>query len=188
MNKILIGIVAVAVIGGGVYFLTSGGMPAQDAMDAQDGASEAALDVAPTGVRSLKSVMAAGGAHVCTFTSEDPNAKNSGTVYISGDSIRGEFESDVKGVGKVKSSMIQNAGFMYTWSDAMPQGIKMAIPAGGAQSDSNATASGQMNFDAGVEMAYDCKSWSPDNASFTPPAGVEFMDMSQMGKMPMMPR
>ncbi len=190
MNKILIGIVGVAVVAGGAYFFMSkNSVPAQDSAQVQDGANEAARDVAQTGVRSLKSIMAAGGAHVCTFTSEDPNAKNTGTVYVSGDSIRGEFESNVQGAGMMKSHMIQNAGHMYTWSDATPQGIKMPIPAGGAQGDANASASGQMNFDAGVEMAYDCKPWTPDNASFTPPSSVSFMDMSEMMQnMPKMPR
>lgn len=181
MNKILVGAVAVVVVGAGAYFMM-GGSPAMPGD--QEALNEAVKDVAPTGVRSLRSIMAAGGAHVCTFTSEDPNASNKGTVYVSGDSIRGEFESNIKGMGMMKSHMLQDAGFMYTWSAAMAQGMKMAIPEGNAMGDTGSTASGHESFDAGVEMAYDCKPWTPDSSSFTLPAGVEFMDMSQMDKMP----
>ncbi len=173
-------LVGIVVLGGG-YFVYSKKMAPQDAplSDSQKMESEGAVgaeSAETSGKRTLASIMAGGGSHVCTFSSEDPNAKNSGTVYVSGDEIRGDFTSTVEAAGMtMKSYMLQTGDMVYTWSDMTPQGFK--TPSAQPSGDTAQPMSDQMSFDAGVEMSYDCKPWARDAAKFAVPTTVSFVEM-----------
>ena len=187
MSKIIIGLVlGVAVVGGGYVYMNikgAGVVPAADTNTVSETGDVAAREKGSgmaSGKRSLNDLVAAGGNYVCTFSSEDPNAKNSGTVYISGENMRGDFESVISVVKMtVQSHMIHYGGFIYTWSDAAPgMGIKMARVAGGtAAATDEGAMSGQQSFDAGVAMEYDCKEWTPDLAKFDLPSKVKFTEI-----------
>lgn len=194
MSKgILVLVIGVIILGAGVYLFmnnpgaqepgavvegSTGGDTAKSVTTAREAGSGMA-----TGKRSLTAIMD-GGNHKCTFASEDPNAKSSGTVYISGDQIRGDFTSVVAAARGVtlESYMLQTGGFVYTWSDASPQGVRTAREAGsgmatGRREQASGQASGQMSFDAGVELDYNCTSWTPDPSKFAVPKSVTFMEL-----------
>jgi hypothetical protein len=186
MVKGILGLIlVVAVMGGAYVMLGSSGMDASP-KESGDAAAEAeameklekAAATKPAGnTQTLNDIMARGGDWICTFTSEDPRAKTEGTMYVSGNQARGDFKSTIASVNMTaESHMIQKDGFVYTWSNMIPQGIKSK-----AVTDVNPTAampSGQGAFDAGVAFAYDCNPWSKDVSKFNPPAGVSFMEVN----------
>ena len=113
-----------------------------------------------------------GGSYECTFSSGEGKTKTDGVVYVSGNKIRGNFAAGIEG-SVTHSSMIQDGENMYVWSEAMPQGMKMKIP---AESEMPAPKAGDM-FSPGLAMNYDCKAWADDSSWFIAPPNVEFMSL-----------
>ena len=78
------------------------------------------------------------------------------------------------------------------WDDTTKQGMKMGMNALESQSDTPPMGQTGDNdtLDAwGQAYDYNCERWSTDASLFTPPKGVEFMDMNAMMKgMPTMPK
>lgn len=126
---------------------------------------------------SVKDLMARGGNHKCTFTQEVENSKSTGTVYISGMKMRGDFNSSVSAGGAnmdIASHMISDGEFMYTWSSMMPTGFKMKI------ADTSATATvtpTQQSFDSNQKLEYTCVAWAVDETQFALPTTVTFKEM-----------
>ncbi len=123
---------------------------------------------------SAKELMARGGDHKCTFTQEVENSKSTGTVYVSGKKLRGDFSSDVSAGGAsmtVDSHMISDGEFMWTWSSAMPTGFKMKV-------DQEATASANnQGFDSDQKLEYTCIKWTPEESQFVLPSAVVFTEL-----------
>jgi hypothetical protein len=176
-------IIGVVVIGGGVYFATKNkGAEIGDVKNEGDSA-QVATDASSSDARyksefkentSLLSILNAGGSYQCTFAIDVANSKSTGTVYIANKKMAGDFESVVPQVNMtIKSHMVSDGDYMYTWSDMMPQGVKIKI-------DPNATnvktpeASGASSFDYNQNLDYDCKAWSADTSKFIPPANITF--------------
>lgn len=107
-----------------------------------------------------------------------PDGKGSGTIYVSGKKMRGDFTVNVETIGEVKSSMIQDGEYAYMWSDADKKGTKFkvsGIPAPSPTADSN-----NQSVDLNQEVDLKCSSWGVDPSKFTVPSDVEFTDMSAM--------
>lgn len=189
-NGITLLVVIVAIVGGGYWLLTSktinveksAGNPT-DRMTTDDVSKIDSVDNSKTTTsdsQKLSDVMAAGKDVVCTFTSSDPNAENSGTVFVSGKDVRGDFASDVKTVSmKIESHMIQKDGYVYTWTNTMPQGFKAKVVM--AQDSGNAMATGKMSgsqsFDFNTSYNYNCKDWQKDTSKFTLPSSIIFSEI-----------
>lgn len=124
---------------------------------------------------STKELMARGGNHKCTFTQDVENSKSTGTVYISGVKLRGDFLSAVTAGGStlnVESHMISDGAFMWTWSSMMPTGFKTKV-------DQTASAdTSKQGFDANQKLEYTCMNWTPDEGQFVLPTTVTFAEIS----------
>mgnify|MGYP001588210567 CR=1 FL=1 len=163
MNKwILIAVGVLVVIGVGAWVLWG-----------RTGAGQSATVVeSQTQSGSIAQLMAQGTSK-CEVTSETDGVSSSGTVYVADGKVRGTFTTSGAGVGTVESNMIVRDGFVYVWSDAMPQGIKMSAEAsGGAQ-----TGASQPNpYDANYD--YNCTRWSPVESQFALPSDITFTEFS----------
>lgn len=171
-TKVVIGLIAalLVVAAGAWYFMGQGGA------SIPDGAMVGEGDESMTGSGSLSDLMRMGSSVKCTVHSEDPNAISDGMVYVSGGKVRADFTSAVAGTNH-ESSMITADGYIYTWSSAMPQGLKMKNE--GADTPSSApTEPGSVN--PNVKVNYSCAPWMVDSSVFMPPANIEFMDFSSM--------
>jgi hypothetical protein len=168
MNKLGIGVLVAVVLAGGVWFFTKGG---SDNMMMANSAQESR--------GSLKDLMSRGTSK-CTVSNSVENSESSGTVYIADGKMRGDFKIVTKSpASTIESHMISDGEFIYTWSDAMPQGVKLAVSAANMTGQPNAPQQDQVEmYNAALE--YDCDSWSADASQFELPAGVTFMDMSAM--------
>ncbi len=145
--------------------------------EVSEGAVETAPAVEETDMAefkgSMKALIARGGNYKCTFKQDTEVGTSTGTVYISGNEMRGDFSSVVAVANTtIESHMISDGEFMYTWSPLMPGGMKMKI-------DSTATAEGSsQGFDTNQELDYECDLWTRDGTVFNLPEGTTFTEVS----------
>lgn len=180
MNKnLIIGVVAVVLLIGGMimYQKAKGTSLVAPMMEKNDGAlgmiNGTLADLAAKGVPMQ-----------CSFKSTVDGVESSGTVYVSGKNMRGDFKGMYD--GKEESThMIRSDDTNYIWSDGDGKGMMMKISAEDVESlKKNMMEVQKSNPQAvdvdGQTMDYNCKSWVPEGTSFTPPTDIEFTDMSAM--------
>ncbi len=171
--KTLIGIVvALVVVGGGIWYVS--GQPAQIPAD---GESATTGEETAEGSGTLADLMKRSGSYKCTVevkpTQANANTESSGTVYVGNGKMRGDFSTVIAAMGgkKVESHMITSDGYVYTWSDMMPQGVKVQVSAG---EEGTATQAG---MDASAAVDYHCGPWSVETSRFTVPGDITFTMM-----------
>lgn len=179
MVKALIGILVAAALAAGLWF-TMKETPAADTSQASAPAA-APVDTASRG--TLASLFGMSGSYVCTVTSDATSGFSHGTVRVKDGNVRGEFVTTSDG-GEMTATMIKTGDAVYTWSSAMPMGVKAAATSIDAP-DGTTPASDTQMFDTGASVEYDCEPTTLDDALFIPPQDIEFMDMTK--GMPTMP-
>lgn len=160
-------IVAVVVLGGAAAFLmmNQGGAPVAQNVEG-GGNTEGAI----TG--SLSDLLSRGGDWQCTFSVKNEVSESSGTVYVSGQTLRGDFISAVPQLNQdIDSHMIQKDGSVYVWTSLSPQGFKSAATIG---TPDGTTAFSQQGIDINQQYAYNCTPWTVDPAQFELPEGITF--------------
>ncbi len=167
--KAVIGIlIALGIVGGGAWYFSSKGdsQPSPEAaMQAQDEKNEAS--------GTFAELMARTGNWQCDASAVHQEGASTGTVKMSDGRLRGDFVATLDG-RTVNTSFIHADGFVYTWSDAMPQGFKMKLEAA-------TEAAGKQGIDPSTDVDYSCAPWTPDESAFELPSAVTFLDMSAMG-------
>ncbi len=123
---------------------------------------------------SLKELMA-GGPQKCEVSFANGDSQSQGTVYVTNGKFRGDFSATVNGQTNT-SHMINDSQTSYMWMEGQATGYKMAAMATSSMENSNS----RQSVDQNAKYDYHCSSWSADNSQFTPPSGVNFMDMSAM--------
>jgi hypothetical protein len=117
---------------------------------------------------SLRDLIAKGISQSCTYSTD----KSTGTIYLSGGKIRGDFNMTID--DKVSAShMIIMDNTNYLWTEGSKTGIKMAFDqtATPAPVTSNTPTN---TFDANALNNYKCSAWISDSAMFTLPTGITF--------------
>lgn len=125
---------------------------------------------------SIQSLLTAGKNVTCTINY--PDQAGSGTVYVSGNKFRGDFNLKAREKEMV-SHMIKDAETAYMWSDGSDQGTMFKMD---AVKPSVAPGTPSQTTDLNKEVDYKCSPGGADAAKFTPPANVKFTDMSAMMK------
>jgi hypothetical protein len=172
MKNIILGLASVAILAGGVVYITSTSSLKKDA-DTQT------AEVKKTTIESLLSMA---GSQKCTFQAEAAGVKTSGTIYLHQGAMRADTKVFVNNID-TEAHTILTGNTAYMWGSAMPQGVKMNIAKFKEQSVKQPKES--QSFDMTKEMNYSCSGWSYDASYFTVPSNVTFMDINQMmqGKM-----
>lgn len=169
MNRnALIGLIAVVIFAAGGWYLYS-----------NNGATRSAGTQTPPNqeqgqMLSMKELMASNASQQCTFA--EPQSDTSGTIYVSGGKVRGDFETKSES-GTVSGHMIADSSTVHTWMDGMSQGFKASFDVA-ATADKNMEAQQSLNPDK--KLDYRCSPWQADRSKFELPAGVTFTDMSAM--------
>lgn len=169
-TKALLGVIAgVVVIGVGAWYLSQTPPAAQE-----NGEQEAASEAGST---TFAQFIAAGGSRSCDVVVDNPAAPASGVVYVSGTDIRADFTARPVTAGgmSVSAHMIQTGGYVYSWTDMIPQGVKVAVASGTG-------AAASQGFDMDAEVSYDCTPWIPDASKFMVPENVTFMEVNAQGQ------
>jgi hypothetical protein len=179
---IIVAVIILVLIGGALYLnLGKSTTTPQDAKMTEEKTQNAGEMIKG----SLKSLFGTGKNVTCTVNNIENDG--TGTVYVSGNKLRGDFTNSADGK-TIESHFIQDEQFSYLWSSEMDQGIKMKAELGtekSTTSDSkNAKAPSTETVDLNKEVDYKCSNWIVDNSKFIPPSDVKFSDMSDL----MMPK
>jgi hypothetical protein len=113
----------------------------------------------------------------CTFRSEVANGSTEGTVYVSGQNVRGDFNIKTTSDGKtMQTSMIKTGDTNYVWGSSMTTGIKMTISLDKLAQNKQAS----QYVDPNQKVDYNCTPWNVDASLFTPPSNIKFTDMTSL--------
>ena len=171
---IIIGIIAVIVIGGAAFaymqFANKSTQPQESVSITQEKASQSASTQTRN---SIKSLLGVGRNATCKISY--PDGTTSGTIYVADNKIRGDFNLTTPDNKQMESHMIQDGQFSYFWTGTT--GTKIKIDTSTTQTSPAAGQQQGTDFDKEVDM--DCSSGSIDSSKFTLPADVKFTDLSQ---------
>lgn len=167
MNKIIGIVLAIVLIAGGVWYFTQGQSETKN--DTSSTQTESEVKAENT---SLKALMAAGNDTKCTYRASEEGSDSSGTIYVSKNKGRGDFE--VTEEGKVnKGHMIFDNSTSYIWMDGETTGIKIVHDQSDTTDDSTTTG-----VDPDKNYDYECGSWKADDSFFVPPSDIIFQELA----------
>lgn len=173
---IVIGIILLLLVGGGAFFLMNKNSSPEIATQTQPGQIE--TQTGSSVQSTLKDLLAGGKAQKCIFSDKMENTDISGTMYLAGKRMRGDFNSVVEGK-TMGSHMIFENNTAYNWSDGQTTGMMFKMDPNEVQKTQSDGAPNQQ-FDPNKVVDYKCSGWSADNSMFTPPSNVKFNDLSAL--------
>lgn len=172
--KTLIAIALVIVVALGIYALSSNKDSAtQETTETTDRAQTENSDLQGTG--GLKNILSLGKDLSCTFERSDDNGGFSGTAYVSGNKLRGDFTMHLEGTGDIDSHLIKADDTTYVWMGNT--GSKFSDTAIDADTKPQ-TDTNSVNLDD--EVKYSCSPWRKDTSKFEIPEDVTFTDLSAL--------
>ena len=151
VKLIIAAVVVVLVLAGALYLLRKSQKPQSDVGKA---ANESGV--------TLKGLLGMGKDQKCDISYSNDRGKTSGTVYVAGKKMRGDFTVVDANNKQMDSHMITDETYIYSWLSSSPQGVKTKVEA--AIIDQ--------------QVQYKCASWGVDSSKFTPPSNVQFRDLS----------
>lgn len=161
MNKALLGLALIIIIGVGVYFVLQpkgAGVPTNTT-----GAANGMMG------QSLGQLAAAGQPVTCTFATTTAAGTTEGTVYVANGMVAGSFIMSGMRMGNIDSHMLVRDNTSYVWTSMSNTGFKSTV------SSSNAPASDNKGVDYNAPMDYRCSAWTVDPSKFNLPANISFM-------------
>lgn len=165
MKIVIIVLVALLAVGVGGYYLT------KDDNDSNNA-------VLNTGSTSINALLGQNNNSTCTYSHTDESGNtSSGTVYLSGGRMRGNFTFQAAGQQTQYSNVLRDNEYQFVWQDGSDTGFKSKIETltSAGSDDSNTT---QQAVDQDKEYDFDCSDWRVDESMFNAPANVEFTDYS----------
>lgn len=116
----------------------------------------------------------------CTFTQDENGVKSSGNVYVSGENMRGNFES-ITAEGTFSTNMLKNGSTGYTWQTGSSQGFQLELSDPEELFSGNSTETSEDHENAHIDSSVEvhCDPWSEDVSLFSPPSNVEFVSVQQ---------
>lgn len=172
-NTVIGIVVAVIVIGGGAWYLSTHPMSAPAGQeDAAQGNPQAAGNAVPeSGTLSYGEILLMGGSQQCDISMVTSQGPSTGTLYIAGGNVRSDITMQASGMA-IGAHMIRTGGYIYSWSDMVNQGVKIKESTTASAPGGSAGA----GYDASASVSYSCKPWIADSAKFSVPANVTFSD------------
>lgn len=132
------------------------------------------------GQGSFKDLIGMGKPLKCDSSFTEQGNTSSGTMYLAGGKMRGDFSAQVQGK-TMQSHMIVKDQTSYSWVEGLgtTMGFKMAInPSNTPQGQPASPSAKSVNMDQ--QVSYNCQPWTEDDSQFALPSGVNFQDESQM--------
>ena len=180
-SPLIIGIIIIILLLiGGYFYMNKSNSP----LSMIGGANKIDETSQGSALKSLKDLMMMGQDQMCTFESTDENGSNKGSSYISGEKVRTDFSGTDPDGKAYSGSMISDGTYMYSWSTASPQGMKIKITEETNKAVEDVKQDAQANpnqyIDPNDKVDYKCQGWRVDQGMFTPPSDIEFVDYSQL--------
>ena len=174
----VVAIVAVLLVGGGVYYATQSDDSDTSEKTVENQQSRESQDVEQedtdslSGTATLKSLFSRNESMRCDVSYSGPENEVSGTLYSAADQLkfRWDFVTTTKSSGDIESHMIRDGDTQYMWSNGMSQGMKMTVDPESLSTNMEAEES----IDYNQNVSYECDAWSEDASAFEPPSNIEF--------------
>ncbi|MCX6740695.1 MAG: hypothetical protein NTZ49_05735 [Candidatus Parcubacteria bacterium] len=134
---------------------------------------------------SIDDLMAKGKDIKCNLVAKEGESIVSGTTFISGTRARTDYKNKVDDKTAVSTHMINDGTWLYSWTDENPEmAIKMKLETLASDALKSGTAQTQAD-EAGLDnyqekFDYDCYAWLKDEALFSVPADVNFVDYTTL--------
>lgn len=194
MNK---NIYKIVMICGAVVMLSACGFNVPDKQaveDMADTAKQKATEMAEEGEKmigtSITDMLSSGKAMTCTW--EDGTGMN-GVMYVDGDRMRSEVMNVPQASGEMMGTMytMSDGEWLYTWTSDSSEGTKFSVKEDvtedvaiddGAIDDMPETMDPDMADAMNIDenYTYDCDTWRVDEAMFSVPSNINFIDMDAM--------
>ena len=155
---IIVGLVVLAIVGYAIF----GGKKAPENVPVGSEQSQT-----PEKKMAFADFVRQGGSYKCDISQSSADTTNSGTVYVSGGMVKGEYSTSTAG-RVVTTYFLVRDGFSYAWFSTDPtQGFKMKVDVTGPGADEWSSQIGD----------YNCVAWSADASVFAIPANVTFQEI-----------
>lgn len=169
--KISIGLISIAVVGGGIYYYTT-----QHTVSTPI-ESTATTNEQPSGKKmAFGDFIKQGGSYRCTVTQNLQGMSTQGIVYVADSKIHGEFTTNIQGQ-TISVTTIVKDGFAYTWTSMMPNTGFISKVVMEGQGTVGASTSGSYGWDATTIGDYTCEKQSVPSSQFDLPKGITFKDV-----------
>jgi hypothetical protein len=176
---IIVVVVILILLGAGVFYLLGSHSTSSQS---QQAAAPQSQPMQTTQKKSLLDFFSMAGSQKCTFSNSTNNS--SGTVYVSGGKMRGDFQSSDNGKTNA-SHMINDGTYVYIWTDGQTSGYKLSLAAVkqeqaqvSATPNNPSTKTPQQSVNMKQQANYSCGPWSSDATMFTVPTNITFTDYS----------
>lgn len=129
---------------------------------------------------SIPDLLAKGRSIRCVLQAEAGDTIASGTTYVAQGKFRSDYEMLVAGQPNMKAHSFSDGTWLYSWEDSHPEQagkFKMADMEKASAQGENKEADNYSDM-----FHYKCYNWRADDSLFTPPAGIEFKDYSEIMK------
>ncbi len=127
-----------------------------------------------TGGEDLAGILARGCNYSCTFDSTDQDSRARGTLYVQGDKVRLDFESEINNEGTVQSHMLRTGGWFYIWTGASgTTGFKLLANESSLPGAISTSLGGAVTSN-GTATSWQCRPWVPVASQFSVPEGITF--------------
>lgn len=176
-------IAIIVIVGAGAvgYFLAN--QNNTDDNDNTQASTSQQADKAGTGEEkaTINSLLNKGSNQKCEFSSVANETTAAGTIYFSNKRMRGEYTTTTKDQTS-KGNMLIVGNTQYYWTESSQKGVKMDIS--GQQNQNNQSGEGQQPTNGGLDTKqgykFTCNDWKVDESKFTPPADIEFTDLTKI--------
>lgn len=177
-KQLIVGVIIIAflLLGVGGYFLFGKnlGAPSQNQTTNSNDTSTKAQD--NSAMSSLIDLVTSGKTTQCTFDVTADSGNSKGTIFITGEKMRGDFETTTQDGKTSQMYMIRDGNMYYMWGGELPGGIKMTFNVDDLKTNTQAN----QYVDLNTKSDYRCSDWTTDASKFTPPSNVKFTDLSSM--------
>lgn len=165
--KVIVGLLVAAGLGGGAWYVST-----HPSAEVAETTSEDTEETA-TSTGTFADLMARVGSWKCDAKATYDGGASEGTVFMDGGKIRGDFVATMSG-RSVDTSFVSLDGYIYTWTDVLPQGMKVKV-------DAAAGTAGGQGIDPSTPVDYSCVVWIADQSKFVLPSDMEFFEIGAQG-------
>ncbi|MEK7635401.1 MAG: hypothetical protein AAB446_03165 [Patescibacteria group bacterium] len=124
---------------------------------------------------SIESIRLLGNPYECAFIKSEGDSKIAGTVRITADQLRGDFDISLIN-SNFASHLIITGDTAYTWTSLQPIGNKGPIAKSTSQ---NASPIAQAQIIGEKDkIDYTCSIWNADTKVFEIPTGITFAELN----------
>lgn len=185
-TKIIIGVAVLIAVAIGFWLVL--GKEAAEAPSSASSGNETAMSAGEakdggvfSGTGSFLELMGMGRNITCDFSyvAEDTNGAAAGTIQVSGERMRGDFEMEQAGE-TYYSHMIQDGDMIYTWSESPMGDFAIVMPIEEGEDVEADTQEYSRPVSMNNDVDYNCRAWDVDASVFVPPSDIEFMSMEEM--------